>query len=107
MNEVILEKFFGKKICERQITIEGLTTPIPFSIYDGYAHGECQGHNYDMEYPQMEAVKNCEEIANAVIDYCSTIPIPNKPKQIEDITVIHVMATYNTLYQDGREWFND
>lgn len=107
MSPTICEKFFGKKVCDKSITIEGINTPIPFSVYDGYACAEFQGHTYDMEYPRLDAVKACEDIANGIIEYCKGIAIPNKPTDVKDITVIHVMVTYNTLYVDGKEWFNE
>ena len=93
----IWEKFYGKKICSENLNIEGFRKAIPFDIYDGYAVCEdYKGHRFDMLYPQIKAVKDSKELSDAVIEY---IGIRNK----EEITVIHILMAFNTLYRDGIE----
>jgi hypothetical protein len=94
----IWEKFLGKKICSERLNVEGFKKKIPFDIYDGHAVCEdFEGHRYDMDYPQLAAVKGAEELYKAVIDYVGNI------KDKEEITVLHVLMTFNTLYCDGVE----
>ena len=96
--EKIWEKFYGKKICSEKLNIEGFKKPIPFDIYDGHAIcADHKGHRFDMIYPQMRAVKDSEELSNAIIEYIGEIS--NK----EQITVLHILIAFNTLYQDGVE----
>ena len=93
----IWEKFYGKKICSENLNIEGFRKAIPFDIYDGYAVCEdYKGHRFDMLYPQIKAVKDSKELSDAVIEY---IGIRSK----EEITVIHILMAFNTLYRDGVE----
>lgn len=93
-----LEKFFGKKICSKNLIIEGFNKPISFDIYDGYAVCEdFKGHHLDMEYPQMKAIKDSSELFNAVIEYIGDIT------DKEEITSLHILITFNTLYKDGFE----
>jgi hypothetical protein len=98
-NELLyLEKHYGKKITTEKLNIEGFPKPIPFDIYDGYA--VCfnhKGHRYDMRYPCMKAVQDSKEISDAIISYVGGI------EDAEEITVIHVLMTFNTLYKDGVE----
>lgn len=92
----IWEKHYGKKVTSTKLNIEGFKKAIPFDIYDGYA--VCQnfkGHRYDMEYPTLKAIKDSKELTDAVIEYIGNIS--NK----EEITVIHSLITFNTLYKDG------
>lgn len=106
MNKPIIEKFFGKMICQKQLMIEGISIPILFNIYDGIAQGVYDGHEYTMEFPRLEAIKACEDLSQAVLEYCNNSDMPSKPQTLEDITALHVLVTFNTLYQDGKEWFN-
>lgn len=93
-------KFCGKKIATEKLNIEGFNKPIPFDIYDGYAVcNDFEGHRYDMTYPQMAAIKESEELANAIIDYIKSPKVTN----IDEISVIDILITFNTLYQDGIE----
>ena len=94
----IWEKFYGKKICSERLNIEGFDKPIPFDIYDGHAICEdYKGHRFDMIYPQMRAVKDSIELSNAIIDYIGNIT------DKEEITVLHILIAFNTLYKDGVE----
>ena len=94
----IWEKFYGKKVCSENLNIEGFKKPIPFDIYDGHAICEnYKGHRFDMVYPQLKAVKDSKELSDAVIEYIGEI------SDKEEITVIHVLMAFNTLYKDGVE----
>ena len=99
----VWEKLCGKKIGTERLSIEGFKSQIPFDIYDGYAVCEdYKGHRYDMTYPQLKAVKDSKEMADAVIEYINSI----SEKQIEcvdEISVIHVLISFNTIYRDGVE----
>ena len=93
----IWEKFYGKKIASMKLNIETFSYPIPFDIYDGYAVcDDYKGHRYDMVYPQMKAIQESDELSDAIIEYIGG-NLTNK----EEITVIHVLQTFNTLYKDG------
>lgn len=52
-----------------------------------------------MTYPQMAAIKESEELANAIIDYIKNPKVTN----VDEISVIDILITFNTLYQDGIE----
>lgn len=94
----IWEKFYGKKICSEKLNIEGFDKAIPFDIYDGHAICEnYKGHRFDMIYPQVRAVKDSIELSNAIIDYVGNI------SNREEITVLHILIAFNTLYVDGEE----
>jgi hypothetical protein len=94
----IWEKFYGKKVCSENLNIEGFKKAIPFDIYDGHAVCESyRGHRFDMIYPQLKAVKDSKELSDAVIEYVGEI------SDKEEITVIHVLMAFNTLYKDGVE----
>lgn len=96
----IWEKFCGNKIATEKLNIESFNKPIPFDIYDGYAVcNDFEGHRYDMAYPQMAAIKESEELANAIIDYIKSPKVTN----VDEISVIDILITFNTLYQDGIE----
>lgn len=99
----IWEKLCGKKISTEKLSIEGFRTQIPFDIYDGYAVCEnYKGHRYDMTYPQLKAVKDSKEMADAVLEYINSIS--EKPLgSVEEINVIHVLISFNTIYRDGVE----
>lgn len=94
----IWEKSYGEKICSEKLNIEGFDKPIKFDIYDG--HAICynyKGHRYDMVYPQMKAVRDSKEISDAIINYVGDID------DADEITVLHVLMAFNTLYKDGVE----
>lgn len=94
----VWEKLCGKKIASEKLNIEGFKNAIPFEIYDGFAFCEnYRGHRYDMIYPQLKAVKDSKELSDAVIDYIGSI------ESVEEISVIHILITFNTLYRDGVE----
>lgn len=94
----IWEKYYGKKITSEKLNIEGFKTAIPFDIYDGHAVCEdFKGDRYDMLYPQMKAVKESVELQNVIIDYCDGIETK------DEISVLHILMTFNTLYKNGKE----
>jgi hypothetical protein len=96
--EKIFEKHYGKKVCSKKLNIEGFDKPIPFEIYDGYAYcANYKGKRLDMQYPQLRAVKDSKELTNAIIDYIDDITCK------EEITPIHILITFNTLFKDGVE----
>ena len=97
------EKLCGKYIGEEKLSIEGFKQQIPFKIYDGYAVCEnYKGHRYDMTYPQLKAVKDSDEMATSVISYINEIS-EKKLESVDEISVIHVLIAFNTLYRDGVE----
>lgn len=99
----IWEKHLGKKVGTEKLSIEGFKNQIPFEIYDGYAYcADYKGHRYDMEYPQLKAVKDSEEMATAVINYINGIS-DKKLESADDISVIHCLIAFNTLKRDGVE----
>ena len=55
-----------------------------------------------MSYPQLKAVKDSEEMATAVINYINEIS-DKKLESVDEISVIHVLIAFNTLYRDGVE----
>ena len=96
--EKICEKHCVKKVCSEKLNIEGFKKPIPFEIYDGYAYcANYKGHRFDMVYPKLKAIKGAKTLSDAVIDYIGNI------NDKEEITVIHVLMAFNTLYKDGVE----
>ena len=91
-----MEKFFGKKIATEDLNIEGFEDLITFDIYDGHAVCmEHKGHRYDMTYPRMSAVRTSKGLQDAIIDYCPDIT------DAGEISVFHVLETFNTTYEDG------
>lgn len=94
----IFEKMYGQKVLSADLNIDGFDEKIPFDIYDGYAVCEdYKGSRYDMVYPTLKAIKELKELYEAVIE--ETEDITTK----EEINVIHVLSTFNTLYKDGVE----
>lgn len=94
----IWEKFYGKKVATEKLNIEGFKKPIEFDIYDGHAICyDYKGHRYDMIYPQMKAVKDSTELSDAIIEYVGDI------ESVNEITVIHILVAFHTLYKDGVE----
>lgn len=92
------EKFYGKKVCTEKLNIEGFKQAIEFDIYDG--HAVCynhKGHRYDMRYPQMKAIRDSKELSDAIIEYIGDI------QSKEEITVLHILIAFNTIYKDGVE----
>lgn len=94
----MLEKFYGKKVATERLNIEGFAKPMPFDIYDGYAVcRDFRGHTYDMVYPLLKMAKECKELYEPIMEYVGGID------SIDEITVIHVLMTFSTLYKDGVE----
>jgi hypothetical protein len=92
------EKHYGKKVCTEKLNIEGFKSAIPFDIYDGFAVCEnYRGHRFDMLYPQMKAVKDSKELSDAVMEYIGGM------ESSDEITVLHILISFNTLYRDGVE----
>lgn len=94
----IWEKFYGAKVATEKLNIEGFKKPIEFDIYDG--HAICynyRGHRYDMFYPQMKAIRDSTELSEAIIKYIDGI------ESINEITILHSLIAFNTLYKDGVE----
>ena len=94
----IWEKFYGKKVATEKLNIEGFSKPIEFDIYDGHAICyDYKGHRYDMIYPQMKAVKDSTELSDAILEYVGDID------SVNEISVIHILIAFHTLYKDGVE----
>jgi len=94
----IFEKYYGKKVCTEKLNVEGYKKPLEFDIYDGYAVcPDYRGHCFEMEYPQMKAVKDSKEFSDAIMGYISGID------NVDEITVLHVLITFATVYRDGVE----
>ena len=55
-----------------------------------------------MTYPQLKAVKDSKEMADAVIEYINSIS-EKQIESVEEISVIHVLISFNTIYRDGVE----
>ena len=93
-----IEAMFGSKVCTANLNIEGFGSPIGFDIYDGFAICEdYEGKQLIMEYPMMEAVRDSDEIASAILEYVGGI-------KKEEISPLHSLMTFNTLYVDGKEY---
>ncbi len=94
----IFEKMYGQKVLSADLNIDGFEEKIPFDIYDGYAVCEdYKGSRYDMVFPTLRAIKEFKELYEAVIDEVDEITTK------EEINVMHVLLTFNTLYKDGVE----
>ena len=94
----IWEKFYGKKVATEKLNIEGFKKPVEFDIYDGHAICyDYKGHRYDMIYPQMKAVRDSTELSDAIVEYIGDI------ESASEISVIHVLIAFHTLYKDGVE----
>ena len=94
----ILEKHYGKKVCTEKLNIEGFRKPIEFDIYDGFAICyNYRGHRLEMEYPQMKAIKDSKEMSDAMVDSVGGIECT------DEISVLHILIAFNTLYKDGVE----
>jgi hypothetical protein len=50
-----------------------------------------------MTYPQMKAVKDSKEFSDAIMEYVSGI------NSVGEISVLHVLITFATVYKDGVE----
>ena len=50
-----------------------------------------------MIYPQMKAVKDSTELSDAILEYIGDI------ESVNEITVIHILIAFHTLYKDGVE----
>ena len=96
--EKALESMWGKKVCSMELNVEGFPNKIPFDIYDGYAVCEdYEGHKIEMEYPQMKAINDGKEFADAIMEYIGNI------ESADEISVLHILLTFNTIYLDGVE----
>lgn len=94
----IFEKMYGKKVCTEKLNIEGFKKPIQFDIYDGYAIcPDYRGHRLEMKYPQMKAIRDSKEFSDAIMEYVSGI------NTVDEISVLHSLITFATVYKDGVE----
>ncbi len=94
----IWEKHYGKKICTQKLNIEGYKKPIEFDIYDGYAVCENhKGHRFDMSYPQMKIIKDSKEMMDEIMKCVTDIECE------DEISPLHSLIAFNTLYVDGVE----
>jgi hypothetical protein len=50
-----------------------------------------------MLYPQMKAVRDSTELSDAIIEYIGDI------EAASEITIIHILIAFHTLYKDGVE----
>lgn len=91
-----LTQLYGKKVCEAELHVDGFKKPMKFDVYDGFAicpkYGKKQ---YEMTYPTLSFVKGAKELADEVMAYKNL-------KNANEITVIHILETYNTLTSYGR-----
>lgn len=95
--EEVFKKYYKGNPIKLQLNIVGYDL-IPFDIYDGYA--TCQdfnGKRFDMTYPQLKIVRESKELADEIMTKCPKIT------RKEEITIINILMTYNTLYVDGVE----
>lgn len=91
----VIEKFFGNKVSTEKLNIEGFPKPLKFDIYDGYAVAVDDGCTYDMMYPQLSTIKDSKELSEAIAEYCRC--------EKSQITILHVLITFNTLFKNGVE----
>lgn len=94
---VVFESLHGELVTKEELNIEGIDKPIPFDIYDGFAIGYDDGKQYMMEYPKMETIKESDEFSDTIMKYIGTLT------DKAEISPIHVLITFNTLYIDGVE----
>ena len=94
----VLEKRYGKKVCTEKLNVEGYSKPIQFDIYDGYAIcPNYRGNVFEMEYPTMKAVRDSKEFSDAIMEYINGIA------NVDEISVLHSLITFATVYKDGVE----
>ena len=94
----VLVKMWGAKICTKQVNVEGISDPIEFDIYDGYAVCENhKGHRFDMSYPQMKIIKDSKEMMDEIMKCVTDIECE------DEISPLHSLIAFNTLYVDGVE----
>ena len=93
----VLVKMWGAKICTKKVNVEGISDPIEFDIYDGYAVSTNKvGNVYEMQYPMMKAIKQCKGLSDEIVKYIGSITS-------EEISPLHSLITFSTLYEDGKE----
>lgn len=98
ITESVLKKMWGEKACTRKVNIEGENKPIEFNIYDGYAKStNKKGKVYEMEFPMIKAIKQCKDLEDEIIKYIGNGLDP------KEISPLHSMITFSTLYIDGVE----
>lgn len=91
-----LEALYGKKVCEAELHVDGFKKPMKFDVYDGFAFCPKYGtKQYEMTYPTLSFVKGAKELAEEVMEY-------KHLKSVNEITVIHILETYNTLTSYGK-----
>ena len=95
--EKILEKMYGKLVTRARINLGHGQEPIPFDIYDGYAVSTNKvGKVYEMQYPMMKAIKQCKGLSDEIVKYIGSITS-------DEISPLHSLITFSTLYEDGKE----
>ena len=93
----VLVKMWGAKICTKKVNVEGISDPIEFDIYDGYAVSTNNVVNvYEMQYPMMNTIKQFKCLSYEIVKYIGSITS-------EEITPLHSLITFSTLYEDGKE----
>jgi hypothetical protein len=50
-----------------------------------------------MEYPTMKAVRDSKEFSDAIMEYVSGVD------NLDEITVLHILITFATVYKNGVE----
>ena len=81
-----------------ELELDGFDGKIPFEIYDG--HAVCynyNGHRFDLYYPMLKAIRESSEMSAAIMDVIDGI------SKVNEITPLHSLLAYNTLYLDGNE----
>lgn len=106
IDDSILEKIYGKKICTQAIKFEGdifednVERTIEFDVYDGFAYcGDFEGSEYYMAYPKIEFINSVKDMQNAVKDFMGL-------KDTEPITATDILQSYSDLHKidaDGSE----
>lgn len=98
ITESVLKKMWGDKTCTRKVNVEGIKKPIEFDIYDGYAKStNKRGKVYEMTFPMMKSIKQCKELEEEIVKYIGNDIDP------KEISPLHSMITFSTLYIDGVE----
>lgn len=93
-----IEAMFGSKVCTTKLNIEGFEEMAEFDIYDGFAICEdYDGRELIMQYPMMDAIRDSVEISDAILDYVGGL-------ERNEISPLHSLMTFNTLYVDGEEY---
>lgn len=98
-----IEKLFGRKIATYDIRFPNYKAPLKFDLYDGFAYCEnYNGHEYTLDYPKLELVKQAKELSDDVIRVINTMSKEPHIETVDDITVTHVMIAFkHNMTKDG------